>query len=56
MFVFLFDLSGGEKKAFYFLKILFAKVLIAVVKNPKWRAISLALKDFENFRATVNLS
>lgn len=34
---------------------LFAEVLIAVIESPKWRTISLALEDLENFGATVNL-
>lgn len=52
--VFTFDLQGNQKKTFYSLNILFPKVLIAVVKSPKWRAISIALNDLENTRATVN--
>lgn len=51
-----FDLPAHENKAFYSLNTLLAKVLTAVIKNPKWRTISLALKDLENFGATVNVS
>lgn len=53
--LFPFDLTAQESKAFYSLNTLFTKVLIAVIKNPKWRTIFLALKDLENFGATVNL-
>lgn len=53
--VFPFDLTAQKNKAFYSLNRLFAKVLIAVIKNPKWKTISLALKKLENFGETVNL-
>lgn len=54
--VFPLDLASQGNKAFYSVNILFAKVLIAVIKYPTWRTISSCSQRFGEFWSNSKLA